>query len=97
MEFTIKSGSPEKQRSACVVVGVFDNRKLSLSAAILGRRNRNAAPPMEAKTAASGSSLRNERRVDSTVMFVHLHAFDGTAFEFLPENLSHELTRKTRI
>src|SRR6187399_2252379 len=30
MEFTIKSGSPEKQRSACVVVGVFDNRKLSL-------------------------------------------------------------------
>ena len=28
MEFTIKSGSPEKQRSACVVVGVFDNRKL---------------------------------------------------------------------
>ena len=26
MEFTIKSGSPEKQRSACVVVGVFDNR-----------------------------------------------------------------------
>ena len=32
MEFTIKSGSPEKQRSACVVVGVFDNRKLSLSA-----------------------------------------------------------------
>ena len=30
MEFTIKSGSPEKQRSACVVVGVFDNRKLRL-------------------------------------------------------------------
>ena len=23
MEFSIKSGSPEKQRSACVVVGVF--------------------------------------------------------------------------
>ena len=29
LEFSIKSGSPEKQRSACVVVGVFDNRKLS--------------------------------------------------------------------
>ncbi len=37
MEFTIKSGSPEKQRSACVVVGVFDNRKLSLSADLIDR------------------------------------------------------------
>src|SRR5690349_1152729 len=37
MEFTIKSGSPEKQRSACVVVGVFDNRKLSLSAEPIDR------------------------------------------------------------
>ncbi len=37
MEFTIKSGSPEKQRSACVVVGVFDNRKLSFSAELIDR------------------------------------------------------------
>ena len=37
MEFSIKSGSPEKQRSACVVVGVFDNRKLSLSAELVDR------------------------------------------------------------
>jgi leucyl aminopeptidase len=32
MEFSIKSGSPEKQRSGCVVVGVFEGRKLSASA-----------------------------------------------------------------
>ncbi|MGZ5038705.1 MAG: leucyl aminopeptidase [Usitatibacter sp.] len=32
MEFSIKSGSPEKQRSGCVVVGVFEGRKLSPSA-----------------------------------------------------------------
>ena len=32
MEFSIKSGSPEKQRSGCVVVGVFEGRKLSGSA-----------------------------------------------------------------
>ena len=32
MEFSIKSGSPEKQRSACVVVGVFEPRKLTLAA-----------------------------------------------------------------
>ncbi len=29
MEFNVKSGNPEKQRSACVVVGVFESRKLS--------------------------------------------------------------------
>jgi len=30
MEFNVKSGNPEKQRSACVVVGVFESRKLSM-------------------------------------------------------------------
>ena len=35
MEFSIKSGSPEKQRSACVVVGVFETRKLSLAAELI--------------------------------------------------------------
>jgi leucyl aminopeptidase len=29
MEFSIKSGSPEKQRTACVVVGIFEPRRLS--------------------------------------------------------------------
>ena len=32
MEFSIKGGSPEKQRTGCVVVGVFDGRKLSSAA-----------------------------------------------------------------
>ncbi|MBU0752027.1 MAG: leucyl aminopeptidase [Gammaproteobacteria bacterium] len=35
MEFSIKSGSPEKQRSACVVVGVFEPRKLSVPAELI--------------------------------------------------------------
>ena len=29
MEFSVKSGSPEKQRSACIVVGVYEPRRLS--------------------------------------------------------------------
>ncbi|WP_163937891.1 leucyl aminopeptidase [Paraferrimonas sp. SM1919] len=29
MEFHVKSGSPEKQRSACIVVGVYEPRRLS--------------------------------------------------------------------
>ena len=37
MEFSIKSGSPEKQRSACIVVGVFENRKLTLPAASIDK------------------------------------------------------------
>ena len=32
MKFSIKSGSPEKARSACVVVGIFENCKLSAAA-----------------------------------------------------------------
>ena len=35
MEFSVKSGSPEKQRISCVVAGVFESRKLSHSAQIL--------------------------------------------------------------
>ncbi len=37
MEFNIKSGSPEKQRVACVVVGVYESRKLTLAADLLDR------------------------------------------------------------
>ena len=37
MEFSIKSGSPEKQRTGCVVVGVFEGRKLSPSAKEIDR------------------------------------------------------------
>jgi len=33
MEFTVKSGTPEKQRSACLVVGIYETRKPSPVAA----------------------------------------------------------------
>ena len=32
MEFSVKNGSVEKQRTACLVVGVFEPRRLSASA-----------------------------------------------------------------
>jgi len=32
MNFTIKSGNPEKQRTACVVVGIFESHRLSAAA-----------------------------------------------------------------
>jgi len=37
LEFSIKSGAPEKQRTACVVVGVFESRKLSAPAIDIDR------------------------------------------------------------
>ena len=37
MEFSIKNGNPEKQRKDCVVVGVFEARKLSDAATALDR------------------------------------------------------------
>ena len=32
MDFTVKSGNPEKQRTACIVLGVFEPRRLSQAA-----------------------------------------------------------------
>jgi len=32
MEFCIKSGNPEKQRTACLIIGVFENKRLSQAA-----------------------------------------------------------------
>ncbi len=37
MEFSIKQGSPEKQRCDCVVVGVYENGKLSAQAQLLDK------------------------------------------------------------
>ena len=41
MEFSIKSGNPEKQRSACGVVGVFEPRKLTLAAELIDNAARS--------------------------------------------------------
>jgi len=41
LEFSIKSGSPEKQRTACVVIGVFEPRKLCVPGEILNAASDN--------------------------------------------------------
>ena len=40
MEFSIKRLSPEKQRAACIVLGVFESRKLSAAAQAIDRTSR---------------------------------------------------------
>src|SRR5690606_37216528 len=37
MEFSIKSGNPEKQQSACILVGIHESARLSSAAAALDR------------------------------------------------------------
>lgn len=37
MEFSIKTGNPEKQRSDCLIVGVFEGKKLSSAAQLLDK------------------------------------------------------------
>ncbi|MCH9849658.1 MAG: leucyl aminopeptidase [Betaproteobacteria bacterium] len=42
MEFSIKIGNPEKQRNDCLIVGVFENKKLSASAELIDVASGNA-------------------------------------------------------
>jgi leucyl aminopeptidase len=68
VEFSIRSGSPEKQRSACVVVGVFEPRKLSVPGEIIDNAARGYL----------GDLLRRgdmEGKVGSTLL---LHNVPGT-------------------
>jgi leucyl aminopeptidase len=41
MEFSIKSGNPGKHRAGCVVVGIFEGRKLSFSAQMIDDASRH--------------------------------------------------------
>jgi leucyl aminopeptidase len=42
MEFSIKNGNPEKQRVDCVIVGVFEGRKLTEAAKCLDEASNKA-------------------------------------------------------
>jgi leucyl aminopeptidase len=68
MEFSIKSLSPEKQRAVCSVVGVFESRKLSVSAAAIDR----AARGYLTEVVRSGSM---EGRLGATLMLHRIPHF----------------------
>ena len=61
---TIKSGSPEKQRSACVVVGVFDNRNRACPptwSTVRGLHQRNHPPRHGGQTGSTARTTSWER------------------------------------
>ena len=60
MEFSIKSGGPERVRAGCIVVGVFESRKLSAAGAALDRAARGRLSALVKRgdiTGKAGSSL----------------------------------------
>ncbi len=71
MEFSIKQGSPEKLKSGCVVVGVYDGGKLSKAGQLLDKATGHALSDVIARGDMSGKSA-------STLL---LHKLAGAAAE----------------
>ncbi|MDH4234575.1 MAG: leucyl aminopeptidase [Gallionella sp.] len=63
MEFSIKQGSPDKQRSDCVVVGVYEGGKLSAASQLLDKASKHALSDLIARGDMSGKS--------STTLLLH--------------------------
>lgn len=70
MEFLVKSGSPEKQRVGCVVVGIYDRRKPSSQAQVLD----------DASDGAIGSIMRRGDMDGKLGQTALLHGLDKTMF-----------------
>ncbi|MDO8465131.1 MAG: leucyl aminopeptidase [Gallionella sp.] len=90
MEFSIKQGSPEKQRSSCVVVGVYEDGKLSTAAQLLDKAAAHGLSNLIAHGDISGKSA-------STLL---LHKLPGvTAERVLLVGLgkASELNSKTSV
>ncbi len=71
MEFSIKQGSPEKLKSGCVVVGVFEGGKLSASAQVLDKAAKHVLSDLIAQGDISGKAA-------TTLL---LHKLPGVAAE----------------
>lgn len=71
MEFSVKSGSPEKQRTPCIVVGVYEPRRLSPVAEILD----------QASNGQLSALLRRGDMEGKAGQTLLLHNVDGTMAE----------------
>ncbi len=90
MEFSIKQGSPEKLKSGCVVVGVYEGGKLSPAAQALDKAAKHALSDLIARGDMSGKSA-------STLL---LHKLPGIAAErvlLVGLGKASELTNKTSV
>ena len=90
MEFSIKQSSPEKLKSACLVVGVFEGGKLSPAAQVLDKAAEHALSDVIARGDMSGKAA-------STLL---LHKLPGIAAErvlLVGLGKASELNNKTSL
>ena len=90
MEFSIKQSSPEKQRSGCLVVGVYEGGKLSAAAQLLDKAAKHALSDLVAHGDMSGKSA-------ATLL---LHKLPGIAAErvlLVGLGKTGELTNRTSV
>ena len=90
MEFSIKQSSPEKQRSACLVVGIHEGGKLSAAAQLLNKATQHQISDLIARGDMSGKAA-------STLL---LHKLPGIAAErvlLVGLGKASELDNKTRV
>ncbi|MBI5431187.1 MAG: leucyl aminopeptidase [Nitrosomonadales bacterium] len=90
MEFSIKQGNPDKQRSDCVVVGVYEGGKLSAAAQVLDKAAKHALSDLIARGDMSGKAA-------STLL---LHKLPGIAADrvlLVGLGKASELNNKTSV
>jgi leucyl aminopeptidase len=71
MEFSIKQGAPDKLKSGCIVIGVFEGGKLSAAAQVIDKAAKHALSDLIAQGDMSGKAA-------STLL---LHKLPGIAAE----------------
>jgi leucyl aminopeptidase len=90
VEFSIKQSNPEKQRSNCVVVGVYEGGKLSPAAQALDKATKHALSNLIANGDMSGKSA-------STLLLYKLPGVTAERVLLVGLGKAGELTNKTSV
>ena len=90
MEFSIKQSSPEKLRSNCVVVGVYEGGKLSPAAQVLDKAAKHALSDLIARGDMSGKSA-------TTLLLHKLPDIAAERVLLVGLGKASELTNKTSV
>src|SRR3546814_1946354 len=72
MEYFVKSGNPEKQRVACVIVGIFDRRSPSDAAEKIDKVSRSEEHTSELqslmRSSYAGFCLKKKRTTETNIL-----------------------------
>jgi len=90
VEFSIKQGSPEKLKSGCVVVGVFEDGKLSKAAQLLDKAAKHALSDLAARGDMSGKAA-------STLLLQHIPGIAAERVLLVGLGKASELNNKTSV